>query len=87
MKELNYYKTCSNTRIQQYKIDKALKRIFKLDYIEDQLQELADLIRYCCCNYDDTYGCQCKYLPECQCFNNLVLKYSSLLKEYKENNE
>lgn len=87
MKEINYYTTCSNTRIQQNKIDKVLKSPFRRGYVEDQLNEVADLIRYCCCNYDDTYGCQCKYLPECKLFNELILKYSILLKEYKNNED
>ena len=85
MKEIDYYITCSNTRIQQSKIDKALKRYYKEDYKEDQIQELADLIKYCCCNYNDTYGCQCKYLPECKLFNRLILKYADVLNKGVEN--
>ena len=87
MKEISYYITCSNTQIQKSKIDKALKRKYKEDYKEDQLQELADLIKYCCCNYDDVYGCQCKYLPECKLFNELVLKYSDILRKELTNND
>lgn len=88
MKEINHYITCSNTQIQKSKIDKALLKMhYKEDCVEDQLKELAEIISYCCKNYKGEYGCQCKSLPECMLFNELILKYSILLKEYKINED
>lgn len=86
MKAIDYYKICSNTEIQKSKIKKVLPKKYNEDYIEDGLREIAEIISYCCRNYkqDSSIPCPCKYLPECQCFNNLVLKYSSLLKEYRK---
>lgn len=84
MKEISYYTTCSNTQIQQSEIKKLLNRKRAIDYIEDDLNDLAITIAYCCRNYKSEISCQCKNLPECKLFNALILRYANLLKKYKE---
>lgn len=86
MKDIDYYKTCSNTRIQQDKTKTLLKKNLRKDYLEYDLQLLAEAITYCCKNYNSKISCQCKNLQECETFNKLILKYADLLKEYKKGN-
>ena len=83
MKEIDYYKTCSNTRIQQEKIKTLLKKHFREDYLEYDLSELAETIIYCSKNFNAKIGCH-KHLPECKLFNELIVKYADLLKRYRE---
>ena len=87
MKEIDYYKNCSNTQIQQSEIKKLLGRKRSIDYIEDDLSDLAITITYCCKNYKSEMNCQCKNLPECKMFNELIKRYSELLRQCRREYE
>lgn len=87
MKPIDYYTTCSNTQIQQSEIKKLLNRKRAIDYIEDDLNDLAITIAYCCKNYKSEISCQCKNLPECKMFNELIKRYSELLKQCRREYE
>ena len=84
MKDFDYYKTSSNTQIQQSKIRKVLNKKYSEDYLADGLKEVAEVLSYCCRNYKSEMSCKCKWLCECKLFNELILKYSELLKQYRE---